>query len=120
MHICHESNKTVTGPISARIVALYHQNRHLRACLQRQKYVCKVFHCWAKGGLSSQFRLARLAQSLVIYPTTLLLFESSFSCFLVFNSACFPNVCQKLSAIELSIYRIGYLEAISPDNLQKL
>ncbi len=27
MHICHESNKTVTGPISARIVALYHQNR---------------------------------------------------------------------------------------------
>lgn len=29
MHICHESNKTVTGPISARIVALYHQNRQL-------------------------------------------------------------------------------------------
>ena len=29
MHICHESNKTVTGPISARIVALYHQNRQI-------------------------------------------------------------------------------------------
>ena len=30
MHFCHENEKTVTGPICSRIVALYHQNSHLR------------------------------------------------------------------------------------------
>ena len=29
MHFCHENEKTVTGPICSRIVALYHQNSHL-------------------------------------------------------------------------------------------
>jgi len=28
MHFCHENEKTVTGPICSRIVALYHQNSH--------------------------------------------------------------------------------------------
>lgn len=29
MHFCYESEKTVSGPICSRIVALYHQNSHL-------------------------------------------------------------------------------------------
>jgi len=28
MHFCYESEKTVSGPICSRIVALYHQNSH--------------------------------------------------------------------------------------------
>ena len=47
MHICHESNKTVTGPISARIVALYHQNRHFNDKLMYydgDKAIANVLH----------------------------------------------------------------------------
>ena len=28
MHFCYDSEKTVSGPICSRIVALYHQNSH--------------------------------------------------------------------------------------------
>jgi hypothetical protein len=37
MHFCHENEKTVTGPICSRIVALYHQNSQLMA-LHEQIY----------------------------------------------------------------------------------
>jgi len=30
MHFCYESEKTVSGPICSRIVALYHQNSHAK------------------------------------------------------------------------------------------
>ncbi len=34
MHFCHQSKKTVTGPICARIVALYLQNSQAKSNIE--------------------------------------------------------------------------------------
>jgi len=45
MHFCHENEKTVTGPICSRIVALYHQNSQItNNHKDTYKFYIKVAH----------------------------------------------------------------------------
>lgn len=48
MHFCYESEKTVSGPICSRIVALYHQNSHLKSKVNLgyvQREICFCVTC---------------------------------------------------------------------------